>query len=111
MDAEGHVQQAALAAVHGRKGVGDAGPEHLFRGGLGRQAQLLRAQRLEVGGVEADQVALALIEAEHLRGDGLQGAQQLAVVLGHQRHVGPGQFHVDLAGLQALGVARAVARR
>ena len=60
--AEGHVQQAALAAVHGREGVGDAGAAHLFRGGLGGHAQFLGAQGLEVGGVEADEAALALVQ-------------------------------------------------
>ena len=83
--------------------------QHFFGGGLGGQAQLLRAQGLEVAGVKADQVVLALVEPQHLRGDGLQRAQQLAVVLGHQRHIGAAQLDVDHARLEAFGVARAVA--
>ena len=66
------------------------------------------AHGLEVVGVKADQVALALVETQHLRGDGFQSAQQLAVVLRDQRHVRPGQLDVDLAALKALGVAGAV---
>ena len=102
------MQQAALTAVHGREGVRHTGPDYPFSGGLSLHTQLLGAQGLEVGGVKADQVILALIKAQHLRGDGLQGAQQLAVVLRNQRHVGPSQFDIDLARLNSLGVASAV---
>ena len=91
--AEGHVQQAALAAVHRRKGVGNSGADDFIRGGLGGHAQLGGAQSLEVGGVKADQIALALVEAQNLRRDGLQSQQQLAVVLRHQRNIRPGQLN------------------
>jgi len=90
--AEGHVQQAALAAVHGREGIGDAGAENLFGGGLGGHAQFLGAQSLEVVGVKADEAAFALVQPQNLTGYGLQSQQQLAVVLRHQSHVGPGQL-------------------
>jgi hypothetical protein len=108
--AEGHMQQAALAAVHRWESKGYAGSEHFVGGGFGLQTQLGGTHCLEVVGVKADQIALALVETEHLPGDGFESAQQLAVVLRDQRYVRPGQFDVDLAALHALGVAGAVAR-
>jgi len=42
------MHHAPLAAVHGRKTVGDSGLAHFFRGGFGGQTQLLGAQCLEV---------------------------------------------------------------
>ncbi len=104
------MQQPALAAVHGRKCVGRSTLDDLVRGDLGLQPQLLGPQRLKVGGVKAHQVVLALIETQHLCGDGLQRAQQFSIVLGHQRHIRSAKFYINLAGLQALGVARAISR-
>ncbi len=105
---EGQMQQPALAAIHGRKCVRNSALDDLVRGDLGLKPQFLGAQRLEVCGVKADQVVLALVETQHLRGDGLQRAQQLSIVLGDQRDIGSAEFHVNLAGLKAFGVARAV---
>jgi hypothetical protein len=69
--AEGHVHQAALAAVHRREGVRDSRPDDLFRSGFCGHAQFLGAKSLEAGGVKADQAALALVKAQNLCGDGL----------------------------------------
>ena len=105
-----HVQHAPLAAVHGRKTIGNSGLAHLLRGGFGGQAQLLGAQSLEVAGVKADHVMLVMVEAQHLRGQCLESTQQLAVVLDHQWHIGAGQFNGDLPWCSAFAFARAVTR-
>ena len=92
--AEGHVHQAAVAAVHGRKGVGDAGADDFVGGNLSLQ-ELVWREGLEVAGVKADQVGLALIKTEHLRGDSLERQEQLAVVLGHEQDVRPAEFDTE----------------
>ena len=107
---EGHVQQAAFAAVHGRKGVGRSGADDLVGGYFCLQFQFLRAHGFEIGGVEADQVVLALLEAQHLRGNGFKCAQQLAVMLGDEGHVGTAELDVDHAPFESLWIARAIAR-
>ena len=108
--AEGHVQQAALSAVGGRKSVWNSRPDDLVGSNFRLQAKFLGTQSLEVSRVEAHQILFPLIEAENLRRDRLQGAQQLAVVLGNQRHVRARQLHVHHACFQTLGVLRAVSR-
>jgi len=105
------MELAAIAAVHGRKAVGDAGLAHFFGSGFGGEAQLFSAESFEVGGVKADHVVLMVIEAEHLHGEGFKRTQQFAVVLDNERNIGTGELDVDLARLNALGVARTIARR
>jgi len=107
--AKGHMKQAALAAVHGREGVWDAGAKHLLGGSLGRQAQFLGAQSLEVIGVKADEAALPLVEPQDLSSDCLQRQQQFAIVLRDQRHVRSSQLDAK-GGSQLLGVGRSVWR-
>ena len=105
------MELAAIAAVHGGKAVRNAGLAHFFGGGFGGKAEFFGTQRLEVGGVKADHVVLVVIEAEHLHGEGFKRTQQLAVVLDNQRYIGAGELDVDLARLDAMGIARAIARR
>jgi hypothetical protein len=106
--AEGHVEQAALAAVHGRKCEGHAGLADLVCRSLSLETQLLRAEGFEIGSVEADEVVLALVEAQHLRGDCFQCAEQFTIVLGDERDIRPPQLDIDLAGLNAFRIAGAV---
>src|SRR5579862_1551562 len=108
---ERKVQQPALAAIHGRECIGYTRFSHLFRRRLRSHAQLLRAQRLVIARVKADQVMLARIQAQYLDGDRLQRPQQLPIMLCHQRHIRSRQFNIDYASLQPLRVARAFARR
>src|SRR6266568_2750110 len=56
---KGHVEQTALAAVGGRKGIGHSGLPDLVRGNFGGHAKFLRAQSLEVSSIEADEIVLA----------------------------------------------------
>ena len=93
-----------------RKRIRHARLAHLFSGGLCRHAQFLGAQCLEVAGVKANQVVLALIQPQHLRGNRLQRPQQFPIVLGHQRHIRSAQFNIDNARLQPLRVPCAVPR-
>jgi hypothetical protein len=106
---EGHVEEAALAAVHGLEGVGDASSDDFIGGDFSGHAEFLGAEGLEVAGIEADEVVLSLLEAEHLGGDGFKRAQELAAVLGEEGNVGPPELHVDLTGFKALWVAGAIA--
>lgn len=107
--AKGEMQKTPLAAIHRRKCIRDAGLEYLFRGGLGGQAQFLRAQGLVVARIEADQVMLALVEMQNLHSDGFKCAKELTVVLRQQRYIGSAQLHVNDASFEPLGVASAVA--
>ena len=99
----GEVQLAALAAVHGRKSCRarrSGGPSRRrFRPD---RRSSCGAESLEVGGVEADEVVLVVVEAEHLRGEGFKGAKQLAVVLDDKGHIGAGQLDIDLARFDSL---------
>lgn len=106
---EGKVEQAAFAAVSGRERVGNAGADDLLGSGLCGKAEFLRAKGLEIVGVKADEVVFALVETQHLRGDRLEGAEQFAIVLGHERDIGSAELNINLASLEALRVARAVA--
>ncbi len=103
--AEGHVQQAPLAGVGGREAVGLAGLTNALGSGLGGELNLLQAERLEVEGVEADQIVLAGVEMEDLDGDVLEGPEELAVALGEQGGVGTGQLNVENLGTGILGVS------
>ena len=109
-----HVQHAPLTTVHRWKAVGLPSLAHLVGCGFGREAQLLGAQSLEVSSVKAHHVVLVVVQAQHLRGQGFDSPQEFAVVLDHQRYIGPGQFNADLprrsdfAFLRPIGRADAV---
>src|SRR6185369_11036403 len=74
-------------------------------------AKFLRAQCLVVARVKADQVMLTLFQPKHLRGQGLEGAQQFAILLCKQRHIGTTQLDIDHAALKSFRIARAVPGR
>jgi outer membrane protein TolC len=102
------VQQTPFAAVHRRKSVRNARLEHLLSGRRSGHAKFLRAESFEVAGIKADQVVLALIETQDLHRNRLKRAEQFAIVLRQQWHIRAAQFHVDLARLKTLGIARAI---
>ena len=107
--AKGHVEEAALAAVHGLECVGDARSDDFVGSDFSGHAEFLGAERLEVPGIEADEVVLALLEAEHLGGDGFKRAQKFSAVLGEEGNVGAAELNVDLTGFKPLWVAGAIA--
>ena len=101
---EGEVEHAAFAGVGGREAVGLAGLADALGGGFGGCGDLLLSKRLEVEGVEADEIVFADVEAEDLDGDVLEGAEEFAAALGEERGVGAGQFDVEDLGSGVLRV-------
>ncbi len=82
---------------------------NFFGRGLGSHAQFFCAQRFEVGSIEADEIVLVLVEAQHLRGEGFKREQQFAVVLHDERNIWPAELDVDFARFNPLRVTRAIA--
>ena len=82
----------------GGKLKGVAGLADAIGGGIGGELNLLLAKRLEVEGVEADQVVFADVEAEDLDGDVLEGAEEFAAACGEHGGVGTGELDVEDLG-------------
>lgn len=94
---------AAIAAVHGREGIRYARADNFFGDGLSLKTKLLRAESLKVASIEADQITLVSIKAKDLASNGLQSAEQVAIVLGEQGNVRAGEFNTDLLRGTTIG--------
>ena len=102
--AEGKVEQAALAGVHWREGVGASRGAYLFDGSFGDHLQLAVAEELEVFGVEGDAVVLLGFEAEELGGEVLNGVEEFGVAGKEERGIGAGEFDGELGRWLRLGL-------
>jgi len=96
--AEGQVEQAALAGVHRREGVGAARGADTFDGGFGDHLKLAVAEKLEIFCVEGDAVVLLRFKAEDLGGEVLDGMEEFSVAGEQERSIGAGEFDGDLGG-------------
>ena len=68
-------------------------------GHIGGQTKFLQAGGAEILAVEADLLVLVGGKPQHLERNMLEGAQQFATVLQHQRAVGAGELDQDVRAL------------
>ncbi len=105
--AEGDVDDAALAAVHGVEAEGLGGALHLLGGGGGAEAEFGDAQHAEIVRVEGEARMIVVGNAERFHGDVLQSEEQLGLVGEEQFDVGAFEFDDDLGvlDLRIAGIA------
>ena len=98
------MEHAALTGVHGLEAEGLAGVFDFVDGGVCGFAEGAGAGGFVAVGVEGDAVVLFGLEAEHLGGNVLEGAEEFSITGEEEITVRAFALDVDVAAFEAIGI-------